>query len=521
MRGLATTFAVAALISLPQAKSLSGQEVSTPTDTVELSLPQALGRALEESEEVRLARSQVALANAQVSSARSAVLPQVNANFGYTRTLASVFSGATAPAIPDSLRFDPDPTLPLEQRVGYLEDRTPIAALGALGGLFSDLPFGRDHAYTASLSGSQLLFSGGRAGAALRIARNYREAAAAGLTQQEAQIQLQIRSAYYQALLAQEMAAIAQAALEQAEAFYRQEELRLRAGQASELDAMRAEVARDNLQPQVVQGRNAADLAMLNLKRLVNLPLTQPLRLTTPLEVPVISDSSQVRPSDELVRAQRASVEALEEQVEIRRQQVRIARGAFLPNVSLQTAYARQLYPTGVFELNDPWRTDWTVSLQASLPIFSGFRRGADVGQARVQLEQSRLQLAQLREAVQLQYEQAYGEKQRALAAMQARQRTVDVAQRVYDLTVLRYERGLATQLEVSDARLSLLQARTNLAQAIADFYTADSLQPTAASLADPNAAAGAAGEAAQQAQTSQQPAAPQATGGTMTGIGQ
>ena len=48
------------------------------------------------------------------------------------------------------------------------------------------------------------------------------------------------------------------------------------------------------------------------------------------------------------------------------------------------------------------------------------------------------------------------------------------MAQRVYDLTVLRYDQGLATQLEVTDARLSLLQARTNLAQAITDYYIAD-----------------------------------------------
>ncbi|HEX6068274.1 MAG TPA: TolC family protein [Longimicrobiaceae bacterium] len=516
MRRLAMATAVLAALALPGVEGLLAQEVA-PTDTVELSLPEALNRGLDESEEIRLARSQVVLAGAQVSSARSAVLPQVNGNFGYTRTLASVFSGAAAPAIPDSLRFDPDPSLPLEERVEYLEDRTPIAALGALGGLFSDLPFGREHAYTASLSGSQLLFSGGRAGAALNIARDFRAAAEAGLSQQEAQIQLQIRSAYYQALLAQEMATIAEAALEQAEAFYRQEQLRLRAGQASELEAMRAEVARDNLQPQVVQGRNAADLAALNLKRLVNLPLSQPLRLTTPLAVPAIQDSAAVRPSDELVQAQRMAVEAVEHQVEIRRQQVRIARGAYLPNVSLQTAYARQLYPSGPFSFSDPWATDWTVSLNMSLPLFSGFRRGADLHQARVQLEQSRLQLAQLEESVQLQYEQAYGEKRRALSAMQARQRTVDVAQRVYDLTVLRYDRGLATQLEVSDARLSLLQARTNLAQAIADFYTADSGQVASLGLGAASEAASAAGQAAQP-----QPTQPQggAAGGVQGGAG-
>jgi outer membrane protein TolC len=118
---------------------------------------------------------------------------------------------------------------------------------------------------------------------------------------------------------------------------------------------------------------------------------------------------------------------------------------------------------------------------------------------------------------VQLQYEQAYGEKRRALSAMQARQRTVDVAQRVYDLTVLRYDRGLATQLEVSDARLSLLQARTNLAQAIADFYTADSGQVASLGLGAASAAASAAGQAAQP-----QPTQPQggAAGGVQGGAG-
>jgi outer membrane protein len=73
-----------------------------------------------------------------------------------------------------------------------------------------------------------------------------------------------------------------------------------------------------------------------------------------------------------------------------------------------------------------------------------------------------------------LQYQQALGERARAAAAITARARTVDQAQRVYDLTVLRYDQGLATHLDVSDARLALLMARANHAQAIAQYYIAD-----------------------------------------------
>src|SRR5690606_34107687 len=106
--------------------------------------------------------------------------------------------------------------------------------------------------------------------------------------------------------------------------------------------------------------------------------------------------------------------------------------------------------------------------------IFNGGRRAAELGQARVALEQSRLQLSQLQESVQLQYEQAWGERERARETIAAREATVAQAQRVYDLTVLRYEEGLATQLEVSQSRLELLQAVTNRAEASADYHLAD-----------------------------------------------
>ena len=467
-------------LSLLALASAAGAQVSPArsgagtADTIARSLNEAVARATTESEEVRLARASVDLAESQVTSARSAALPQVNANVLYTRTFESAFQtgGIT---IPDSLRFEPDTLASIEERISYLERQTPFAGLGGLGSLFGNLPFGRENTWNASLSLEQPLYTGGRVGAALSIAREFRESAKLGLTEQMAEIELQIRSAYYRALLARELETIAQAAVVQAEEFLAQERLRLRAGLASELEVLRAEVSLENLRPQLVQARNAADLAMLDLKRLTDIPLRQPVRLTTPLEVPSAQQLAQPDVDPELLLAQRAAVQAAERQVTIREEQVRIARGAYLPQVGLQMNYGRQAFPTSPFGFNSQdWRTDWTATVALQIPIFTGLRRGADVQIARIELQQEELRLAQLREAVQLQYEQARGEKERAAATIAARQRTVEQAQRVHDLTVLRYEQGLATQLEVSDARLALLQARTNLAQALADFYTAD-----------------------------------------------
>ncbi|HET7275648.1 MAG TPA: TolC family protein [Longimicrobiaceae bacterium] len=464
---------------------LAAQEVTA--DSVGLSLEEAVQRATGQSEEIRLARSQVDLASSQVTSARSAAFPQLNLNLGYTRTLASAFdTGGEAVEIPDSLKFNPDPTAPLEERVTYLENNAQKAAFGGLSGLFGNLPFGQENAYSFTFSGSQLLYSGGRVGAALDIAESFEEAARLTLNEEMAEIELQVRSAYYTAQLAQELQTISAAALEQAELFLEQERLRLRAGRASELEVMRAEVSRDNLRPPLVQARNAADLAKLNLKRLVDIPLTQPIQLTTALEPP--PPDATALPAPEVRIAQRAAVQAAQQQVAIREQQVRIAKGAFLPEVSLQMNYGKQLFPESAFDFDSDWRTDWSVGIGVQIPVFNGFRRAADVDIAQVELAQSRLQLAQLEESVRLQYEQARGEKERALAAIAARQRTVDVAQRVYDLTVLRYEQGVATQLEVSESRLALLQARTNLAQATADYYIADAGLTRSMAEANPDA---------------------------------
>ncbi len=443
-------------------------------DTLPLSIEEAVRRAASQSEEVLLAQRQVDLAAAQVTVARSQALPQVNGRVNYTRTFRSPFQGGGI-SIPDSMQFSPDSTLSLAERVSYIERNAALAGLGGIGGLFGNLPFGQANAYTAAVSGSQLVYSGGRVGAALDIADDYREIARLGLVEETADVELQVRTAYYRAAFADELVTISRAAVEQAEAFLADQRLRFETGTISELDLLRAEVSAENLRPSLVEAENAADLARRELRRLVNLPESQPVVLTTALAAPAPATAADTLPSDALRLAQRAAVAAAGRQVEIGENQVRIARGSYLPNVALSVNYGGQLFPTSAFGLGSAdWRPDFTAGLEVSVPIFNGFRRRGEVQEAQVNLDRTRLQLAQLEESVELQYRQAVAERTRARATIGARTRTVEQAQRVHDLTVLRYEQGLATQLEVSDARLALLQARTNVAQALADFYTAD-----------------------------------------------
>jgi outer membrane protein len=453
---------------------VSGQAVRT--DSVDLSLSDAVTRALSQSEEVRGALEQVRIASAQVKSARASMLPTVNTQVGYTKTLRSVFQNAGF-EIPDSLKFEPDSLASIAERLRYLEQKTPNAAFGALGGLFGNLPFGRENAWTAAATFSQPVYTGGRASSQVEFANHAADAADASYTEARADIMLQVREAYLSALFAADAERIIELSVALTEQHLSRVRLLLENGQASELDVLRSDVELSNLRPLLVQARNARQLSLLNLKRLVNLPIDAPLRLTTAL-----TSAGADFPSPENVRlptlaeaapllARRSAVRAAEQQVLMREEQVDIARASFFPSLNLTGNFARQAFPSGI--LPSDWQDDWNVGFAVQWSAFNGFRRNAEVDVARSQVRQAELQADQLRESVRLQYEQALGELDRARAQITATTRTVGQAERVHELTELRFAEGLATQLDVSDARLALQQARSNQANAYHDFYLA------------------------------------------------
>jgi outer membrane protein TolC len=86
---------------------------------------------------------------------------------------------------------------------------------------------------------------------------------------------------------------------------------------------------------------------------------------------------------------------------------------------------------------------------------------------------QAEWQLAQVREGVALEANRFRGELERASALLTARAETVRSAARVYELTLLSFRQGVGTNLQVSDARTALRQARANEAQAVHDYYIA------------------------------------------------
>jgi outer membrane protein TolC len=412
----------------------------TPGDTVRLTLDAAVRRALEQSEEIRLARAQVMDANGRVREALSGALPQVTGSLAYTRQFASIYQGAT-------------------------EDTSAIAKL------FKNSPFGAPNAWSFQIEATQLLWSGGKVGAGLSAARSLRQSVQLDEQETGADVAFRVKQAYLNAAYSAQLLAIAQENLAQARDHLREVQLYQRAGTRAEYDLLRAQVDAANQEPAVVAARNSYELGLLELKRLVNVPAGQALELDTPLESP--DATIPVLATDSLGGPERAGLAAAEATVNVQQQLLRAARADRWPTLSLATTYTEQAFPSNVFPATDQFRRGWNGELKLSFPIFLGFKTAGTIERARAALLSAQARRDQAREQVQLEVAQAKAEVERARALLVARRETVRQAKRAHYLAGVRYANGMATQLEVSDGRVLTQQAEVNQVQATRDYLLA------------------------------------------------
>jgi outer membrane protein TolC len=434
-------------LALGAALVAGGAQAQTPTDTLRLTLNAAVERALAQSEEIRLAHARVAETNGQVRQAFSEALPHLNGTVTYTRQFASIY-----------------------QNLGGGGSGGGSGGDTTFTNLFKNSPFGAANSWVFQLSASQMLFSGGKVGAGLAAAKLARKVAEYNRDQSAADIAFQVTQAYLDALYTRRLMEVAGSAVQEARDQLHQVRLLHQAGTRAEYDLLRAQVDAANQEPALVQAANNADIAMLDLKRLVNVPFEQPLELTTSLipqdgTIPVVAD-------EDLGESSSPALAAAETSVRVQQDLLKVAKGDRWPTLSVSSTFSEQAFPSQVLPFDARLLRNWNAVLTLSVPIFNGLRTEGNIAQYRAQLAEAEASRDQLREQNARDLVQAKAEMQRTQVLLLARGATVDQASQARHIAQVRYTNGLATQLEVADARLLLEQAQVNQAQAMRDYLT-------------------------------------------------
>lgn len=515
----------------PQAASIPISSQRSASGAVALSLDEAVRMAESESEAVQIARAGVQRSEGQRLQARSQLFPQIFGSGGYTRTLKSEFQGISGgttepdttgpqPPAPPCDAYLRDPGASVADRLAGLEQASRCGSGVDPFAAFSNLPFGQANQYQVGLSVSQNLFSGGRVSAQNQAAAAGRRSANIELTAQRAQIVLDVTKAYYDAALADRLVTIADASFTQTEGVLRQVQLNKTVGNVSEFELLRAQVTRDNQRPQVIQRRSDREVAYLRLRQLLNIPLEQPVALTTTIEdsaaapagirLAGITVSSYLTP--DTASGNRAGVKQAAEALDAQQELFRVARSQRLPSLALSSRYGAVAYPlSGLPGAND-FRANWTVGIAAQIPIFTGGRIRGDEMIAQANVAESRARLQQVREFAALDSRVALNALNQANAAWEASRGTAEQASRAYTIAEVRYREGISTQLELNDSRILLEQSTANRALAARNLQIARvklALLPNLPLQAGGFGQSDAAGIQAQQ-QSAQQGAPPQ-----------
>lgn len=441
--GLTIVLSLMTVITANAQQSPSAALVPTgATDTLRLSLADALHQARPASEQVGIAQAEVSRTKGVVTQTRSALLPQINLGPQYTRVLESPYQNL----FPGGSTGGENPFTSTNQwRLG-----------GSVGiSLFNMSQWSQLGASQAGTRVSQLQ-----------------------LSQQEALTILTVASAYYDASLSAQLLTITEFTLAQAEKTLADVTLGREVGTQSEFEQLRARVSRDNQIPVVTRARANQDIAITRLKQLLDVPLSSELVLATPLDDnPDIGDlpadvAAMILSADTTVAA-RTVVRAAEETVAQSEQLSAAASRQWIPTMSTTMNYNRAGYSSDFFPVNNQFGNDWTINAVVNWPLFTSGRISGARQQASATLETARLRAKLTAEQAALDNATVNARLREARDNSLATASVVEQALRAYEIAELRYSEGVSTQTELQDVRLQLEQARANQAQAARDTQVA------------------------------------------------
>jgi outer membrane protein TolC len=236
---------------------------------------------------------------------------------------------------------------------------------------------------------------------------------------------------------------------------------------ATGVDVTRAQTRLAEQQVGLAQAQTDSETARLNLQRVIGLPLGSPLTLTDQLRF--VEDPL---PSVETAVAQaahdRREIQVAEEENKASQLELQSVRAEHLPSLEVVGDYGSSGITPDRFAL--PTRR---VAVQLNVPIFNGGLTQGRVTAAASRERQTELSLADVRGQVEEDVRLSLTTLRTAAVQVRAADESVTLAQRELEMARDRFRAGVADNLEVITAQVSLANARVAQVTALAQHNAA------------------------------------------------
>ena len=283
---------------------------------------------------------------------------------------------------------------------------------------------------------------------------------------------LAIKQAYYVYLGSQAIVNVRKDTVRNRELLVRQAQGFFEVGTRARIDVARAEANLYSAQADLIAAENAVKIAWVTLRNAMGLP-----RLA---EQPVAEDSPEVVLSMNLAEARniafdsRTELKSFDAQRRASDQLIAVARRSHLPDIIFDASYGRRHVSNDNGLDTFPLKPAWQVQLSLNIPIFDGFRTTNRVEETLHNYYNVKAQEEDRRQQIALEVEQSYLRVVETQERIKATESAAKAAKENVDLARGRYEVGVGSIIEVTDAETLYTDAQTTYIRTVYDYKIAD-----------------------------------------------
>jgi outer membrane protein TolC len=345
-------------------------------------------------------------------------------------------------------------------QAGSFYDRTLQAMMPPTTILMSDQS-------TAKLQVSQMIFSGQYI-IGIQTAKLANKISEQNLEFNELNIKEMVINSYYLVLITEESLAILEQNLENLMETMRQTETLYNTGMAEKTDVDQIRITVNQLENSRRALERNLELNYNMLRFQLGLDATVDVRLKDKLE----SLFNDMQPESALALPfsieNNVTYQIMKSQEDINKKLLEMEHWTFAPTIAGFYNYNAKIMTTG-FDMNP----NHLAGLSMTIPIFSSGMRKARVDQARINYNMSQINRSILEDQLTLQEKQIKYNLQSSLENYFTQRENVEVAQSVYDSYLRKYEQGMATSLDLTQANSNYLDAESNYLSAIMEVMNA------------------------------------------------
>jgi HAE1 family hydrophobic/amphiphilic exporter-1 len=335
------------------------------------------------------------------------------------------------------------------------------------GGAMKTFKFGTPENVNVAAKLQMSLFTWGRIGNTVAMAAAGRTLVSVQRKQELLNVTDQVLRAFYAVLLNREVIRVQESGVERSDRQVATAEKRFHAGNASNLELLRAKVQLTNARSALVEAKSNLAKSMLFLAKTLGAEDTAFTVAGTFAREPFEAEEA-----DLIARslAGRTELAILAAQMGMQKNAIRVAQSGNKPSLYAFSGYTVQ----NGFNLMEPTKfvENWNAGVQLSIPLFDGFYTRNKTDEARIDLKKTEIQERDFRDFIGMQVRQSLISLKLAEDKMTAQAQNIELSKEALNTAEQQYSNGLISSLDLTDIQQALTQSELLYSQALFNHIT-------------------------------------------------